>query len=90
MCEKNRSRGHTRSSKVGCGHFSQVMPSKILSVVPITNGDPPSVSIEVLCSLCDEVDILVLNLLKPADGLSWLRKNDFYFVCGRHRKWEGN
>jgi hypothetical protein len=67
-----------------------VKPSKILSVFPIINSDPPSVSVEVLCSLCDEVDTLVVSLLEPADNLSWLRKTDFYFVCGRHRKWEGN
>ena len=65
-------------------------PSKILSVVPIINGDPQSVSVEVLCSLCDQVDTLIVNLLEPADNLSWLRKTDFYFVCGRHRKFESN
>ena len=67
-----------------------VKPSKILSVSPVFNSDPPSVSIEVVCSLCDEVDILVVNLLEPEGDLSSLRRNDFYFVCGRHRKWESN
>jgi hypothetical protein len=33
-----------------------VKPSKILSVAPIFNSDPSSLSIEVLCSLCNEVD----------------------------------
>jgi hypothetical protein len=63
-------------------------PSKILSVVPIINSDPLSVDIELQCSLCDEVETLILSL--NPDNLSWLRKNDFYFVCGRHRKWERN
>jgi hypothetical protein len=61
-----------------------VSPSKILSVTPIFNSDPPSVDVEVICSLCGEVDILLVNLGDPGD-LSWLRRNDFYFVCGRHR-----
>jgi len=69
---------------------AQVKPSKILSVAPVFNSDPPSVSIEVLCSLCDEVDILLVNLLEPAGNLSWLRGNDFYFVCRRHRQWNSN
>ncbi len=68
---------------------SPVKPSKILFVAPIFNSDPASVGIEVLCSLCDEVDMLVVNLGQPAGDLSWLRQ-DFYFVCGRHRKWETN
>ena len=36
-------------------------PSKILSVAPIFNSDPASVYIELSCSLCDEVDTLVVN-----------------------------
>ena len=43
-----------------------------------------------LCSLCDEVDTLLVNLPERAGDLSWLRRNDFYFVCGRHRKRESN
>jgi hypothetical protein len=53
-----------------------VKPSKILSITPISNSDPPSVHIEVQCSLCDEVDSLVVNLNQPGD-LSWLRRHDF-------------
>ena len=64
-------------------------PSKILSVAPIFDSDPASVHIEVLCSLCDQVDVLVVNLNEPGN-LSWLRRHDFYFVCGRHRHWESN
>jgi hypothetical protein len=67
-----------------------VKPSKILSVAPIFNSDLPSVSIEVRCSLCDEVDTLVVNLNHQAGDLSWLRRDDFYFVCGRHRKFNSN
>ena len=67
-----------------------VKPSKILFVAPIFNGDPASVYIELSCSLCDEVDTLLVNLPERAGDLSWLRRNDFYFVCGRHRKWESN
>ena len=59
-------------------------PSKILSIAPIFNSDPPGVHIELLCSLCGETDGLMLNLDEPSD-LSWLRRYDFYFVCGRHR-----
>ena len=62
--------------------------SKILSVAPIFNSDPASVYIELSCSLCDEVDTLVVNQPERAGDISWLRRNDFYFVCGRHRKWE--
>jgi len=62
-----------------------VNPSKILSVAAIFNSDPPGVRIELLCSLCEELDILVVNLDEPGD-LSWLRRHDFYFVCGRHRQ----
>jgi hypothetical protein len=65
-------------------------PSKILSIAPIFNSDPTGVHIEVLCSLCDQVDILVVDLNELAGDLSWLRRQDFYFVCGRHRKWESN
>jgi len=67
-----------------------VKPSKILSVAPIFNGDPPSVNIEVRCSLCDEVDTLVVNLNHQAGDLSWLRRDHFHFVCGRHRKFNSN
>jgi hypothetical protein len=56
-----------------------VKPSKILSVAPIFNSDPASVHIELSCSLCDEVDILMVNLLEPEGDLSWMRRNDFYF-----------
>ena len=61
-----------------------VKPSKILSIAPIFNSDPVNVHIEVLCWLCGETDGLVLNLEERRD-LSWLRRNDFYFVCERHR-----
>ena len=64
-------------------------PSKILSVSPIFNSNPPSVHVEVLCSLCGETDALALNLDQPGD-LSWLRRDDFYFVCGRHRHFGSN
>jgi hypothetical protein len=64
-----------------------VNPSKILSVAAIGNSDPPSVRIEVLCSLCAEADVLAVNLNQPGD-LSWLRRHDFYFVCARHRQLE--
>jgi hypothetical protein len=67
-----------------------VKPSKILSVAPIFNSDPASVHIELSCSLCDEVDHLIVKLDHPAGDPSWLRRNDFYFVCGRHRQWEPN
>jgi hypothetical protein len=66
-----------------------VNPSKILSVAPIFNSDPPSVHVEVLCWLCDQVDTLVVNLDEPG-SLSWLRRCDFYFVSGRHRRWASN
>ena len=65
-------------------------PSKILSVAPIFDTDPASVRIELTCSLCDEMDILAVNLNQPAGNLSWLRRHDFYFVCGRHRQWNSN
>ena len=65
-------------------------PSKILSVAPIFDTDPVSVRIELTCSLCDEMDILAVNLNQPAGNLSWLRRHDFYFVCGRHRQWNSN
>jgi len=61
-----------------------VKPSRILSVAPIFNSDPASVHIEVSCSLCDEIDGLILNLDEPKK-LSWLRREDFYFICARHR-----
>lgn len=64
-------------------------PSKILSVPAIFNSDPPCVDVEAICSLCGEVDVLVVNLNEPGN-LSWLRRNDFYFVCGRHRHLESN
>ena len=64
-------------------------PSKVLSVSPIFNGDPASVYIEVLCSVCGEADALALNLDQPGD-LTWLRRREFYFVCGRHRHYELN
>jgi len=38
-----------------------VKPGKIPSVAPIFNSDPPSVHIELLCSLCDQVDILIVT-----------------------------
>jgi len=41
-----------------------VKPSKILSIAPILNSDPRSMHVELLCSLCDEVDSLVMNLNK--------------------------
>jgi len=66
-----------------------VNPSKVISIVAVLNSDPPTVAIEVLCSLCDEVEVLELNLDKLG-SLSWLRRSDFYFVCGRHRKWASN
>ena len=67
-----------------------VNPSKILSVGSIFNRDDlASVHIEVLCSLCDEVDTVVVTLKEPGD-LSWLWRHDFYFVCGRHRPWAAN
>lgn len=62
-------------------------PSKILSVLPILNSNPSGVYVELLCSLCDEIDVLDLNL---DSNLSWLRQHDFYFVCGRHRRWNSN
>ena len=37
-------------------------PAKILSYVPIINSDPRSVHIEIRCSVCGEVDSLVLSL----------------------------
>lgn len=61
-----------------------VNPSKVLCVIPVFNSDPPSVDVEVTCSLCGEVDTLIVNLEDPGD-LAWLRRSDFYFVCGRHR-----
>ena len=61
-----------------------VKPSKIVSVFPILNSDPPMVHIELLCSVCGQADGLKLNLDDPGD-VSWLRRHDFYFVCGRHR-----
>jgi hypothetical protein len=61
-----------------------VNPSKILSIAPIFDSDPASVHIELLCSICGEADALVLNLEQPGN-LSWFRRHDFYFVCGRHR-----
>jgi hypothetical protein len=64
-----------------------VKPSKILSIAPVSNSDTPNVHIELICSLCDEVDILAVNLNQPAGDLSWLRRHDFYFVCSRHRQW---
>jgi len=64
-------------------------PSKILSIATIFNSDPPSVHIEVICSLCDQADVLVVNLTQPGN-LSWLRRHDFYFVCSRHRQWNSN
>jgi hypothetical protein len=64
-------------------------PSKVLSIAPISNSDPPSVHVELQCSLCDEVEFLEVNLNQPGD-LSWLRRHDFYFVCGRHRRWATN
>ena len=70
--------------------LAQLKPSKILSVAPVFNSDPPSIQSEVTCSLCDEVDTLIIDLNQPAGDLAWLRRNDFYFVCGRHRKWESN
>lgn len=72
------------------GRLLQLKPSKILSVAPIFNSDPTSVHIELSCSLCNELDILVVDLNELAGDLSWLRRQDFYFVCGRHRKWESN
>jgi hypothetical protein len=66
-----------------------VKPSEIVSVAPILNSDPASVDVEVICSLCGEVDILIVNLDDPGD-LSWLRRHDFYFVCGRHRQCAAN
>ncbi len=60
-----------------------VNPSKILSIAPVFNSDPASVHIEVFCSICGETDGLLLNL-EERRNLSWLRRNDFYFVCGRH------
>jgi hypothetical protein len=47
------------------------------------------VHIEVICSLCDQADVLVVNLTQPGN-LSWLRRHDFYFVCSRHRQWNSN
>jgi hypothetical protein len=67
-----------------------VKPSKILSVAPIFDSDPASVRIELSCSLCDEMDILSLNLKQPVGALSWLRRHDFYFVCTRHRHLPAN
>jgi hypothetical protein len=64
-------------------------PSKILSVASVFNSDPPSVHVDVLCSLCGEADFLVVNLNEPGN-LSWLWRHDFYFVCGRHRQLAGN
>jgi hypothetical protein len=66
-----------------------VKPSRILSIGPVSNSDPPNVPVELMCSLCDEVEIVVVNLNEPGD-LSWLRRHDFYFVCGRHRQWTAN
>jgi hypothetical protein len=66
-----------------------VNPSRILSVAAICNSDPPSVRIELLCSLCGKEDVLVVNLDEPGN-LSWLRRYDFYFVCARHRQLESN
>jgi hypothetical protein len=64
-------------------------PSKILSIVPAFNRDPSSVGIDVLCSLCEEVDTLEVSYT-PESDVSWLRRNNFYFVCRRHRQWESN
>ena len=61
-----------------------VKPSKILSIAPILNSDPENVHIELSCSLCDAIDGLILNVGEPKN-LAWLRREDFYFVCGRHR-----
>jgi hypothetical protein len=58
-------------------------PSRVLSVAPIFDSEPQCVHVEVLCSVCGESDALALNLEHPGD-LSWLRRFDFYFVCGRH------
>jgi hypothetical protein len=63
--------------------------SKILSVVAIFGSDPPSVHVDVQCSLCGEADLLVVNLNQPGN-LSWLRRHDFYFVCGCHRRSNSN
>ena len=71
------------------GHSAFVNPSKIQSVAAILNSDPPSVRIKLLCSLCGELDFLVVNLDDPG-VLSLLRRHDFYFVCGRHRHWAAN
>jgi hypothetical protein len=54
-----------------------VNPSKILSVAPLLNSDPPSVHVELRCSLCDELDTLLINL---TGDLSWARRHDFYLV----------
>jgi hypothetical protein len=64
-------------------------PSKILSIAPVSNSDPPSVHIELQCSLCSQVDAVVVNLNEPGN-LFWLRRHDFYFVCGRHRRSNSN
>jgi hypothetical protein len=46
-----------------------VKPSKILSIVPVFNRDPSSVGIDVLCSLCEEVDTLVVSYAPESDVL---------------------
>jgi hypothetical protein len=49
----------------------------------------PDTNIRSQACRCDKVDILFVNLNEP-DNLFWLRRRDFYFVCGPHRRWNSN
>jgi hypothetical protein len=71
---------------LGC---ERVKPSTILSVAPIMNSDPPTVYIELSCSVCDEPEILIVSLADATDHFRWPER-EFYFVCERHRASNSN
>ena len=62
---------------------AKVKPSKILSVAPVVNSDPPAVHVELSCSLCGKTDVIVLS----RDEADKYRQPPigFYFICFRHR-----
>lgn len=56
-------------------------PGKVLSVVTISGSEPPSVSAQLLCSVCGAQEWVKLS----RDDVEELKgKKQFYSVCSKH------